>query len=92
MDTKWKNANEEFDRWSKEIKRGVASLAILTVIKKKESYGYEIVKNLNDMAGTLLNLEQGTVYPILKRLETVSPNDLSNEKLVRDRSSLHGWV
>jgi predicted ATPase len=29
---------------------------------------------------------------ILKRLETVSPSDLSKEKLVRDRSSLHRWV
>ncbi len=29
---------------------------------------------------------------ILKRLETVSPIDLSKEKLVRDRSSLHRWV
>jgi class 3 adenylate cyclase/tetratricopeptide (TPR) repeat protein len=29
---------------------------------------------------------------ILKRLETVSPIDLSTEKLVRDRSSLHKWV
>jgi tetratricopeptide (TPR) repeat protein len=29
---------------------------------------------------------------ILKRLEIVSPIDLSKEKLVRDRSSLHRWV
>ena len=34
----------------------------------------------------------GEIKTILKRLETVSPNDLSNEKLVRNRSSLHGWV
>jgi class 3 adenylate cyclase/tetratricopeptide (TPR) repeat protein len=34
----------------------------------------------------------GEIKTILKRLETASPTDLSNEKLFRDRSSLHGWV
>ncbi len=34
----------------------------------------------------------GEIKTILKRLETVSPNDLSNEKRVRDRSPLYGGV
>jgi hypothetical protein len=34
----------------------------------------------------------GEIKTIRKKLETVSPADLSKEKLVRDRSSLHRWV
>lgn len=34
----------------------------------------------------------GEIKTILERLETVSPSDLSGEKLVRYRSSLHRWV
>jgi hypothetical protein len=34
----------------------------------------------------------GEIKTILKRLETVPLTDLSKEKLVRDRNSLHKWV
>ncbi len=56
-------------RWSKEIKRGAAELAILAVLSQGPSYGYEVVKRLRQHAGEFLALEQGTVYPLLRRLE-----------------------
>ncbi|MFW9908104.1 MAG: PadR family transcriptional regulator [Candidatus Thorarchaeota archaeon] len=59
---------EEFDRWSKEVKRGAASLAILAVLDRTEAYGYEIVQQLSRRV-SFLQLEQGTVYPLLRRLE-----------------------
>jgi DNA-binding PadR family transcriptional regulator len=63
-----KKAQEEFDRWSKEVKRGAASLAILAVLDRRSTYGYEVVRNLGEQA-SFLQLEQGTVYPLLRRLE-----------------------
>lgn len=63
-----KKALEEFERWSKEVKRGAASLAILAVLEDKEAYGYEIVQDLSFRV-SFLQLEQGTVYPLLRRLE-----------------------
>jgi DNA-binding PadR family transcriptional regulator len=63
-----KNVLEEIERWSKEIKRGAASLAIVAVLDEQTAYGYEIVKTLGEKA-SFLNLEQGTVYPLLRRLE-----------------------
>ena len=63
-----KKALEEFERWSKEVKRGAASLAILAVLEDKEAYGYEIVQQL-EFRVSFLQLEQGTVYPLLRRLE-----------------------
>ena len=69
MNKQEKKANEELERWSKEIKRGVASLAILSILQQHPRYGYDIVKRLNELATTFMNLEQGTVYPLLRRLE-----------------------
>jgi len=63
-----KNVLEEIERWSKEIKRGAASLAIVAVLDEQTAYGYEIVKTLGERA-SFLQLEQGTVYPLLRRLE-----------------------
>ncbi len=68
MEKSRKNALEEIERWSKEIKRGAASLAIVAVLNEQTAYGYEIVKTLGERA-SFLNLEQGTVYPLLRRLE-----------------------
>ncbi len=64
------NAHQkEFERWSREVKKGAASLAILAVLERGESYGYDIVKKLEQWDVTFLAFEQGTVYPLLKRLE-----------------------
>jgi PadR family transcriptional regulator PadR len=60
---------EEFERWSREVKKGAASLAILAVLERGRSYGYDIVKKLEEWNVTFLAFEQGTVYPLLKRLE-----------------------
>ncbi|MHA1712944.1 MAG: PadR family transcriptional regulator [Candidatus Ranarchaeia archaeon] len=61
-------ADIEFQRWSTEVKRGAISMAILAVIIKESAYGYEIVKQLEERT-SFLRLEQGTVYPLLRRLE-----------------------
>lgn len=61
-------AQEEFERWSTEVKKGAAALAILAVLEEGRAYGYDIVKRLSDKV-TFLQLEQGTVYPLLRRLE-----------------------
>ncbi len=68
MEKSRKNALEEIERWSKEIKRGAASLAIVAILDEQTAYGYEIVKTLAERA-SFLQLEQGTVYPLLRRLE-----------------------
>ncbi len=64
-----RKALDEFDRWSKEVKRGAASLAILSVLEGESNYGYEIVNALKRKGADFLAFEEGTVYPLLKRLE-----------------------
>jgi PadR family transcriptional regulator PadR len=63
-----KKTHEELDRWSKEVKRGAVTLAILALLSKRRAYGYEAVKLLDEKM-SFLALEQGTVYPLLRRLE-----------------------
>ncbi|MHA2377790.1 MAG: PadR family transcriptional regulator [Candidatus Thorarchaeota archaeon] len=61
-------ADQEMDRWAKEVKRGAVTLAILALLKGEPAYGYELVKRL-ELKVSFLQLEQGTVYPLLRRME-----------------------
>lgn len=61
-------ASEEFERWSTEIKRGVFSTVVLAELSKQSTYGYDLVRNL-ETESAFLNLEQSTVYPLLRRFE-----------------------
>lgn len=54
-----------FERFETEVKRGVMQVAVMCLLEK-ERYGYDIIKSLKD-AG--LGVEEGTLYPILRRLE-----------------------
>ncbi|MEI7846660.1 MAG: PadR family transcriptional regulator [Chloroflexota bacterium] len=49
-----------------ELRRGVILLAVLSQLKE-EQYGYSLLKKLADQG---LNLDQGTLYPLLRRLES----------------------
>lgn len=50
-----------------EMLKGVLEGCILEIINRKETYGYEITKELNDLGFT--GVVEGTVYTILLRLE-----------------------
>jgi PadR family transcriptional regulator, regulatory protein PadR len=55
-----------FEKFEIEMRRGVMQLAVVCLLDK-EKYGYEIIKNLSD---TGLKVEEGTLYPLLRRLES----------------------
>ena len=42
---------------------------VLLIIKRQESYGYEIIQQLKDKTGGQLNVAEGTLYPVLKKME-----------------------
>jgi PadR family transcriptional regulator, regulatory protein PadR len=54
------------DNFIQELRRGVLILAVLGSLGE-EQYGYSIMKNLSDRG---LDVDQGTLYPLLRRLET----------------------
>lgn len=50
-----------------QLLKGLAELALLSVLKERPHYGLEILDRLRAEAG--LNMAEGTIYPLLHRLE-----------------------
>ncbi len=53
-------------QWETQLRKGIAELAVLAVIARGESYGYQIVEKLQGLDGVALS--ESTVYPLLTRL------------------------
>lgn len=51
------------------MKSGVIELSILALLRKREMYGYEISQMILDMSKQAIEVSEGTLYPILYRLE-----------------------
>lgn len=49
-----------------QLKRGLLDVCVLAAIKRQDSYGYQIIKDLNPY----VEMSESTLYTILKRLET----------------------
>jgi DNA-binding PadR family transcriptional regulator len=56
-------------RFSSELVRSSTDLVILTLLLKRPMYGYEILVSLADRGNGQFQLKQGTLYPLLYRLE-----------------------
>ena len=53
----------------KELMGASTALLVLSVLAGEPSYGYRIVKRINDEAQGLFTWQEGTIYPVLHRLE-----------------------
>ncbi|MHC4878307.1 MAG: PadR family transcriptional regulator [Planctomycetota bacterium] len=53
----------------KTILDGNVETMLLAILDRAPSYGYEIVRLLNEQSSGVLSLGEGTVYPVLHRLE-----------------------
>ncbi|QNK59610.1 PadR family transcriptional regulator [Paenibacillus sp. PAMC21692] len=53
----------------KEILKGSIDILLLSIIARKDTYGYEIVQQLKELSRDSYQMSQGTLYPALKRLE-----------------------
>lgn len=67
----------------RELKRGAIELAVLHVLSWGEAYGYEIVTKLMDQSDGALEITDGTLYPVLYRLEAAGLVDVRWETLKR---------
>jgi DNA-binding PadR family transcriptional regulator len=62
---------------SSELLRGSLDLMILSVLADGATYGYSIQKRLAEASNDAVQLQAGTLYPLLHRLES--------DKLIRSR-------
>lgn len=52
-----------------QLKKGVLEMLVLEAVCCHETYGYELLTWLRERSGGLFHLKEGTLYPILYRLE-----------------------
>lgn len=57
------------DRFSQQLKKGVLEMLVLQLICNKPTYGYELLSQLKEGSNGRFALKEGTLYPILYRLE-----------------------
>lgn len=57
----------DLEKWETQVRKGLLVFLILLVLKKGESYGYDLVRKIK---GTIsIDISEGTIYPILTRLK-----------------------
>jgi PadR family transcriptional regulator, regulatory protein PadR len=59
------NTSEHLEQLRLELRRGIVVLAVLS-LTEQASYGYNLIQRL---AALGLEIEEGTLYPLLRRLE-----------------------
>ena len=55
------------DRRVTQLRKGILELAVMGVLSHERHYGYSLVRVLSE--GGSISLKEGTVYPILARLD-----------------------
>ncbi|KRW90662.1 DNA-binding protein [Alicyclobacillus tengchongensis] len=53
----------------KELVKGSTVILILTMLRKRSMYGYEMIRELDEQSAGVFTLKEGTLYPILHTLE-----------------------
>jgi len=56
-------------KFDKELIGASTRILVLTVLAREANYGYQIIKRVNDEADGLFVWQEGTVYPVLHKLE-----------------------
>ena len=49
-----------------QLKRGLLEICVLAVLQRKDSYGYQLIKDISQC----IVISESTLYPILKRLDS----------------------
>jgi PadR family transcriptional regulator PadR len=58
---------EMIRKWESQVRKGALDFLILLFLRKKEFYGYELIKVIKET--TKLEISEGTIYPLLNRLK-----------------------
>ena len=51
------------NKYVQQFKKGSLEMILLSLIGRKETYGYEIITELNSSASVLGYAKEGTIYP-----------------------------
>ena len=56
-------------KYEKQMKKGVLEILVLKLLVQEEKYGYQLISELKERSEGMFSLKEGTLYPILYRLE-----------------------
>lgn len=56
-------------KYERQLKKGVLEIVVLQLLSQKKMYGYQLIIELKEMSHGMLAMKEGTLYPILYRLE-----------------------
>lgn len=56
----------ELGNWAVQVRKGLLELAVLTALAQEERYGLQLLRRLEAVPG--LEVQEGTLYPLLSRL------------------------
>lgn len=57
------------DKYERQMKKGVLDMIVLKLLDSEAKYGYQIIQEMREKSGEIFLLKDGTLYPILYRLE-----------------------
>lgn len=53
----------------KQLKKGVIEILILSLLRSETMYGYQLIQELDIRSSGVFKMKEGTLYPVLYRLE-----------------------
>lgn len=56
-------------RFAQQLKKGTLEMLVLQLLARQPAHGYVLIQRLREGSGGLLDLKEGTLYPVLYRLE-----------------------
>jgi PadR family transcriptional regulator, regulatory protein PadR len=59
----------DLEKWLKELRKGSTKLAMLTLLCKRDMYGYEITRELSIITDGVISLKESNAYPALHTME-----------------------
>ena len=57
------------EKFRKQLNKGVLELSILKLLSEEDQYGYSLMEAIGTRSNENLQIKDGTLYPILYRLE-----------------------
>lgn len=57
------------DKYEAQMKKGVLDMLVLQLLSERKMYGYQIISELGVQSEERFLLKEGTLYPVLYRLE-----------------------
>ena len=62
----------DFMKINKELLKGSTTVLILSILNRKDMYGYEMIKEIDLRSKGIFSFKEGTLYPILHNLESAN--------------------